>query len=141
MVTDPLQDLPGYALRRASAAFMAKLAARLATLELRPAEATVLLVIGANPGVTQSEIGRLLDIASANMAPLAARLSDRDLIVRDALDRRSHGLKLSDSGRRLMNRVRRIVDELESDLLVCIPPAQRAAFLSGLKAVAKALGD
>lgn len=100
--------------------------------------ATVLQV-----GITQSEVGRMLDIASANMAPLAAGLTDRKLIVRDALDRRrrSHGLQLSDSGRRLLQRVRKIVDELEAGLLECIPAAQRAAFLNGLKTVAKAMGD
>lgn len=135
MVTDPLKDLPGYALRRASAALMSKLAQRLAALELRPAEATVLLVIGANPGVTQSEIGRLLDIASANMAPLAGRLAERDLIVREPVDGRSHALYLSDAGRRLTQRARRVIEELEAQLLARIPAAQRAAFLSALAAL------
>lgn len=141
MLTDPVKDFPGYALRRTSAAFMAKLAARLAPLDLRPAEATVLLVIGANPGVTQSEIGRLLDIASANMAPMAARLADRELIVRDPLDRRSHGLTLTDSGRRLVQRARKVIEELEAELLARIPPAQRAAFLSALKALSTRRDD
>ena len=84
MVIDPLKDYPGYALRRASAASMARLAQRLEPLGLRPAEATVLMVIGANPGITQSEVGRLLEIASANMAPLTSRLGRRGLIVRRA---------------------------------------------------------
>lgn len=134
-IVDPLQDLPGYALRRASAAVMAKLAERLATVALRPSEASVLLVIGVNPGVTQSEIGRLLDIARANMAPLTARLAARDLIVREAAGGRSHGLTLSDAGRRLTKRAQRIVAELETELMDRIPVAQRAAFLRTLKAL------
>lgn len=134
-IVDPLQDLPGYALRRASAAVMAKLAERLATLDLRPSEASVLLVIGANPGVTQSEIGRLLDIARANMAPLTARLAARDLIVRQEAGGRSHGLTLSDAGRRLTKKAQRIVAELEAELMERIPAAQRAGFLRTLKAL------
>lgn len=70
------------------------------SLGSNPVEATVLLVIGANPGVIQSEVGRLLGIASVNMALLVARLADRELIERDAVDGRSQGLKLSDAGRR-----------------------------------------
>lgn len=134
-ILDPLKDLPGYALRRASAAFMAKLAERLATLDLRPSEASALLVIDANPGVTQSDIGRLLDIARANMAPLTARLAARDLIVRQSAGGRSHGLTLSDPGRRLTRKAQRIVAELEAELLERIPATQRAAFLRTLKAL------
>lgn len=134
-IVDPLEDLPGYALRRASAAVMAKLAARLAALHLRPSEASVLLVIQANPGITQSEIGRLLDIARANMAPLTARLAARDLIVRESAGGRSHGLTLSDIGRRQARKAQRIVAELESELMGRVPAAQRAAFLRTLKAL------
>lgn len=139
MINDPLRDWPGYTLRRLSAALMAKLAIRLAALDLRPAEATVLLVIGANPGVTQSEVGRLLDIASANMTPLAARLTDRALIVRQPVDRRSQGLKLSESGRRLMVKARAIMEELEQDLVERIPAAQRDAFLGSLSKLARSV--
>ena len=134
-IVDPLKDLPGYALRRASAAIMAKLARRLAALDLRPSEASVLLVIDSNPGVTQSQIGRLLDIARANMAPLTARLAARDLIVREAAGGRSHGLTLSAPGRRLTQKTQRIVAQLEAELMERIPAAQRAAFLRTLKAL------
>lgn len=141
VINDPVKDLPGYALRRVSAAFMARLAARLSRLDLRPAEATVLLVIGANPGVIQSDVGRLLGIVSANMAPLVARLVDRELIVREAVDGRSQGLTLSDAGRRIIRKGRSIIDDLESDLLERIPAADRAAFLKVLAALARNQGD
>ncbi|MGH8296755.1 MAG: MarR family winged helix-turn-helix transcriptional regulator [Steroidobacteraceae bacterium] len=141
MLIDPLKELPGYALRRASAAFMAKLASRLAPLDLRPVEASVLLIIASNPGVTQSEIGRLLDIASANMAPLAARLADRELIVREPVDGRSHGLTVSEPARRLVKKARRIVEELEAELLERIPVHQRSAFLDALRALSSSRSD
>jgi len=50
---------------------------RLAALDLRPTEATVLLTIEANPNATLSGVGRLLEIASPNMAPLIARLEGK----------------------------------------------------------------
>ena len=135
MPIDPLKDYPGYALRRASALSMNMLAKRLAVLELRPAEATVLLFIDANPGITQSDLGRTLEIASSNMAPLISRLENRDLIEREPVDGRSHGLNLSRGGKALSSRIRKTVDAHENALLEKIPAAQRATFLSTLRAL------
>ena len=130
---DPLEDFPGYSLRRASAASMAKLARRFAAMDLRPTEASVLMVIGANPKITQSEIGRMLDIASANMAPLVSRLAERGLVDRQPVDGRSHGLALSRSGAALTAKVKTAAADHERELLRKIPPAQRKMFLTVLR--------
>ncbi len=135
MIVDPLKEFPGYALRRASAATIAKLAERLAVFDLRPSEASVLLVIHANRNITQSEIGRMLDIAGANMAPLASRLADRGLIERQPIDGRSHGLTLSAAGRALAQQVKKTFKEHEDDLLSKIPSVHRASFLAALQAI------
>ena len=133
MVVDPLKDLLGYSLRRASAAAMQKLAQRLSDLQLRPTEASVLLFIEANPNITQSEIGRQLDIAGANMAPLIARLAQRELVEREPVDGRSHGLRLTEAGRALSLRARKVMKSHEDMLLERIPPSQRAQFLALLR--------
>ena len=135
MFVDPLKNFPGYALRRASAASMAKLSRELSSVTLRPSEATVLLVIESNPEITQSEIGQALDIAGANMAPLVGRLAERGVIERRPVDGRSQGLRLTDSGRALAQRVRRIIQTHEDELLAKIPRAQRTSFLECLRAL------
>ena len=135
MAVDPLKDYPGYALRRASAAAMARLASRLSALNLRPTEASVLLAIEANPNITQSEIGRMLDIAGANMAPLVGRLENRELIQRQPVDGRSHALALNQAGRSLALRVRRTFKEHEEELMARIPASQRAVCLAALHAL------
>ena len=132
---DPLENYPGYALRRVSAAAMEKLASRFAAFDLRPAEATVLMVIDANPNITQSEIGRMLDIASANMAPLVSRLADRELVEREPVDGRSHGLALTSKGIGVTTKVKKAVVAHEEELLSRIPVAQRKAFLAALRAL------
>ena len=94
-----LEGLLGYQLRRASAVMMADLAATLSDLDLRPTEATILLLIGESPGVTQSEIGRILAIKRANMVPLTAGLTAMGLIERGGSDGRSQPLRLTDLGK------------------------------------------
>lgn len=132
---DPLNSYHGYLLRRASAASMGDLAKRLKSLDLSPTEATVLNVIAANPNASQADIGRLLDIATANMAPLVSRLVDRDLVERRPVDGRSHGLVLTAAGRKLTAKIKTIFAEHEEDLLARIPKAQRESFLAGLRAL------
>jgi DNA-binding MarR family transcriptional regulator len=135
---DPLQHYPGYALRRASLSSTSVLAKRLEALELRPAEASVLMVIGANPGITQSEIGRLLDIAGANMAPLVNRLHGRGVLEKEPLDGRSHALNLSASGRALYVRTQRTFESHEEALLGRLPKRLREPFLEALHLLWKA---
>jgi len=132
---DPLENYPGYSLRRASVASMGKLARRFAALDLRPAEASVLMVVDANPNITQSEIGRMLDIASANMAPLVSRLADRAFLMREPVDGRSHGLALTGAGRACAAKVKKTVAAHEKELLARIPARQRAGFLAALRAL------
>jgi DNA-binding MarR family transcriptional regulator len=114
---------------------MQKLARELAPLDLRPSEASVLVVIEANPNIKQSEIGRMLEIAGANMAPLVSRLEKRELVERQPVDGRSHGLVLTAAGRSLYLRTRKVMKAHEENLMSKIPPAQRAAFVSMLQAL------
>jgi DNA-binding MarR family transcriptional regulator len=132
---DPLANYPGYLLRRASAAAMASLAKRLKRLDLSPTEATILNVIDANPNANQSDIGRLLDIARANMAPLVSRLAGRKLIERQPVDKRSHGLVLTRTGRNLAAKTKKAFAEHETALLTRIPEGQREVFFAGVRAL------
>jgi DNA-binding MarR family transcriptional regulator len=136
-MTDPMSDYPGYLLRRASAMAMARLAKRLKALHLNPTDATVLNVIDANPNAKQSEIGRMLDIARANMAPLISRLAKRDLIERQPVDGRSHGLVLSRAGRALLPRIQAAFAEHEDELMKKVSVSHRRVFVAGLRALLK----
>jgi len=114
---------------------MIALAHRLDALGLRPTEASVLMVVEANPNITQSDIGRLLGIVSANMAPLVSRLEERDLVERTPMDGRSHGLGLRPGGRSLTARVKKVITAHERTLLSKVPASCRTAFMTGLRAI------
>lgn len=132
---DPLSILPGYILRRASSAVGAELSRRLALLDLRTVDMSVLLLVEANPGITQSELGRMLDIQRANMNPIASGLSERKLIVREAVDGRSQGLTLTASGDVLATQAKAIVQAFETELIERVPPDLRPHVLPVLTAL------
>ena len=135
MVFDPLRGFPGYALRRASNAALSELTPKLNALNLRLTEATVLIAILNNPNITQSEIGRMLGIASANVAPLIGRLDERGLIDRIRFDGRSHGLDLTSSGDALAKQAYEVVETFETELLGRLPADQRESFMAALNSL------
>ena len=95
---NPVAPRLGYRLRRVSSALMATLGAALELIGLRPVEATVLMIIGANPGCIQSDIGRMLGIKRANMVPLITGLIQKELVQKSPVDGRSFALFLAPAG-------------------------------------------
>ena len=134
-IVNPLDDMVGYQLRRASVAMFDDLATVLADLELRPTGASILLLVGANPGITQSAIGRILEIERANMAPQAAMLTKRDFVARTASDGRSQGLRLTALGKTMVTEVRARIAAHEHRFIAEFSEAEKAALLRALKSV------
>ena len=132
---DPLLHYPGYILRRASSAAMAEFASRIVVLGLRTSEATILQIVAENPGISQSALGRMLDIQRANMTPIAARLESRGLMQRLPSDGRSLGLELTTEGRQLANQARAVIDAFETELANRIPEEHRAHLIPALLAL------
>ena len=132
---DALSFLPGYSLRRATNAATAELAGRLAELDVRIADASALILIGDNPGVTASALGRQLDIQRANMVPLLKRLEDAGLIERSPIDGKSQGLELTKGGKAKTSAVRKAVESFERDLMLRVPPEHREHLLPALNAL------
>ncbi len=95
---NPVADHMGYILRRASSMMMAELGAALAQIGLRPVESTIVMLVAANPGCTQSDIGRMLGIKRANMVPLIAGLIAKGLVEKARVDGRTHALSLTEEG-------------------------------------------
>jgi len=132
---DPLLQLPGYALRRAASAASAELSARLAPLGLRQVDASVLILVNANPGITASALGRQLDIQRANMVPLLNRLELAALLDRAPLDRKSQGLHLTQAGETQLAEIRAVIERFEAELIARVPEAHRDHLLPALHAL------
>lgn len=134
-MNDPLTSYPGYALRRAANATAAELAARLASHELRQSDASVLMLIEANPGTTASALGRQLDIQRANMVPLLKGLETAGLVRREAIDGKSVGLELTAAGAERLAEARAVIEAFEAELIARVPAEHRAHLLPALDAI------
>src|SRR5215469_74650 len=106
---EPLLGLTGYVLRRASIAALAEFSQRLAPLELRPIDATLLVLLDAVPQITHSEVAETLGLQRSNLVPVVVALQKRGLLERKRIDFRSEGLALTPDGRALLNKARRII--------------------------------
>jgi len=132
---DPLLELAGYVLKRASAASLSELNQRLVPLNLRHGDVAFLLLIDASAGTNQSEVGRILDIERANMVAVVARLDGRGWIERRRVDGRSSGLFLTSAGRSVLAKARAIVAEHEAALIRRVPAKLRPFVLPILLAL------
>ena len=138
VVSNPLELLLGYQLRRATAAVMPDLIAKFEALGLRLSEGSALLLIDRNPGINQSAVGRALDIQRANMAPLVATLSKRRLIERRRMDGRSYGLHVTASGAGLAEKVAAISEDHDQRMAAALPPDLRGALPTALASLRRA---
>jgi DNA-binding MarR family transcriptional regulator len=111
------------------------LVAALNDLDLRPTSASALLLIGANPGITQSRIGQILAIERANMVPMTANLTQRLLLTRSRTDGRSHGLHLTDEGKRVAMKIRKRIADHESKFWQGTKTSEQVAVLKFLKSL------
>ncbi len=132
---DPLSRFPGYSLRRAANSTAAQLGQRLAELDLRQSEASVLLIVGDNPHITASALGRQLDIQRANMVPLLKRLEAAKLVERHAIDGKSQGLVLTAKGMALRDKALGVIEAFEAELVARVPAQHRAHLLPALNAI------
>lgn len=100
LATGAISGIIGYRLRRAQLHIFQQFISRFAALDLRPAEYSVLVLIGDNPGSKQTEIAQALGIKRANFVALINGLEKRGLTERRQVqgDRRSNALFLTARG-------------------------------------------
>ena len=122
----------GYALLPAQIAVFEEFIARVAALDLKPAQYSVLLTIGQNPGRKQSEIAIALGIQQPNFVALLDELEKRGLAerVRSSTDRRSHAVVLTKDGHALLERARVVQADHEAALAERLAPGGREALLA-----------
>lgn len=107
-----LSDFLGYSLKRAQLRIFDDFIGCVAPLQLTPAQFSILMVVDANPGRNQTEIASTLGILRPNFVAMLDELESRDLCtrVRSSNDRRSHILRLTEKGRAVLARARKMIE-------------------------------
>ena len=135
-----LADLLGYALKRAQLKVFEDFLRCVAPLQLTPAQFSVLLLLDRNPGRNQTEIANTLGILRPNFVSMLDALESRDLCtrMRSTNDRRSHILVLTEKGRAVLARAKKLVaTKHEARLNELLGPANRIALLDMLAKIAQ----
>jgi DNA-binding MarR family transcriptional regulator len=135
-----LSELLGYVLKRAQLKVFEDFLRCVAPLQLTPAQFSVLLLLDKNPGRNQTEIANTLGILRPNFVSMLDNLESRDLCtrMRSANDRRSHILVLTDKGRTVLARAKKLVaTKHEARLNELLGPAGRTALLEMLTRIAQ----
>jgi DNA-binding MarR family transcriptional regulator len=121
---DVLDDLLGYSLRRAQVAMFLAFHEATRGMQITPPRFTALVVISANPGLSQSVLGNVLGIARSGAMLLTDWFEERGLVERRHRtdDGRAWGLYLTRRGERMVQRMKQRVMRYDR---------KRAARLSG----------
>jgi len=107
----------------------------LATMKVRPAQYSVLLIIEANPGRSQAAIGQTLGIERARLARLLHELERRKWISRRASgsDARSHCLHLTADGEKALARIKSLAAQHEARLAEHVGANRRTQLMDLLR--------
>jgi len=125
----------GYFLRRIQVWVFQDFLRRLSRIDIRPAQYSVLAVIEANPGLSQSDLADFLGIERARLVRMLDRLERRGYARRrpSPRDRRSHALHLTRDGEKVLKRVKALAAQHEADLAEKLGPDNRRLLLDVLR--------
>jgi DNA-binding MarR family transcriptional regulator len=113
-----LNERLGYFVRRLQVWVFQDFIRRLSRLDLSPAQFSVIVVIGANPGLSQAQLAATLGIERARLVRLLHRLEQRGLTERrrSASDGRRHALVLTTAGEKMLAEATRLAEAHEQGL-------------------------
>jgi len=137
----PLTDFIGFHLRLAQEASFQAFARRVRDLDLRPGRFAVLALIGENPGISQTALGRASGRDKSSLTPALDDLARRGLIHRRrvARDRRSYALSLTPKGERLLATLLTHARAHDRRLDAIVGVRRKAEFIGTLRRIAMAL--
>jgi len=135
---DVLDDLVGYALRRAQVVMYGAFDRATRGFDITPPRFTALVIVGANPGISQSTLGAALGIARSGAMLLVDWMVERGMVERRGRprDRRAWGLHLTGRGERMVDRMKRGVLAEDRRQAAVLGRADRKALVRLLNRIA-----
>ena len=133
-----LDELLGYSLRRAQVALFVAFHEATRGMNITPPRFTALVIIGANAGLSQTVLGKVLGIARSGAMLMTDFLEKRGLVERrrPPRDARSWGLHLTRRGQQFVDRMKARVLEFDYRHAQRLSPAERREMLRLLEKLA-----
>ncbi len=138
--TEAMQHLLGYALAQArvatNRAFFASVGE---SLQLRPVEFSLLVLLLSNEDANQRELLEALNLNAPNLTILINKLQERGLVTRErsTTDRRAQQVQLTDDGRALALQAHELSTRMEADIRARFSAAEWAMLLELLQRAAR----
>jgi DNA-binding MarR family transcriptional regulator len=132
---DDLNARLGYFVRRLQVWIFQDLIRRLSSIDLSPAQFSVLVVIGANIGLSQAELAKTLGIERARLVRMLHRLEERGLTQRlpSSADGRRHALQLTRDGKKLLTRAKTLAAQHETALKQKLGPERHRVLFDAVR--------
>jgi DNA-binding MarR family transcriptional regulator len=126
-----LPDLLGYHLRCAHVSVFQHFGRTVGQADISPPQLGTLLLIEANPGMSQSAIAEALRFDRSTLVQIIDRLEERGLVKREssARDRRSHALALTPAGSKLLIKLKEMLRAHEDEIASGLDAEERAALI------------
>jgi DNA-binding MarR family transcriptional regulator len=135
----PLADWVGFNLRMAQAAAFQAFSRLAQEVGSRPGRFATLMLIGRNPGISQTALSRANGRDKSSLTPVLNDLERRGLVLRlrTSADQRAYRLSLTPAGRRLLDELTRCARAHERNLDRVIGARERDGFVRVLKKIAE----
>lgn len=125
----------GYFVRRVQVWIFQDFIRRLSRIDISPAQFSVLVIIGANEGLSQSELAATLGIERARLVRMLHLLDRRGLTERlaSSADGRRHALRLTRAGQAQLKRAKTLAAQHEASLLPKLGPERYQLLLAAMR--------
>ena len=133
----PLADWVGFNLRMAQAAAFQAFSRLAKEIGTRPGRFATLMLIGRNPGISQTALSRANGRDKSSLTPVLNDLARRGLVIRrrTRADQRTYRLSLTPAGRRVLADLTRCARVHEEKLDRIIGAREQKAFVRVLKRI------
>lgn len=137
----PLPGYLGYKLRQAQTASFRHLDRMAGASDLSPGRFSLLTVIEANPGITQTRIARAFRLDKSTLSPVVDQLVKRRLVARkrSKADGRAYGLSLTAAGVRRLEAKRAQIEAQERLMASTLTPVEQVQMMALLDRLVAAL--
>lgn len=128
---DDIYSRPGHLIRRLHQIAVAIFMEDTAEFDVTPVQYSALLAVQNHPGIDQTGLMKIIAFDRSTIGDVVKRLESKGLVRRaiSESDRRTKTLYITASGRRLLSRVRKVVDATQDKIVAPLSREERREFM------------